>query len=165
MTLRDLFHADSTQLPGYWIYLPRDSTKWTLETEIYIPSDSEEELVLDPAYATRDYVSTLSIDDLDDILATADRLTSSPDDHVRLEAFVYYYRFDAYLPQIGAAPPPPSEKIRQEMDRKFYDGLGPENSAEPCKAPGCARGSVRLSVFCRVHHFENVTNRSCPFTD
>ena len=165
MTLRELFHADPEKLPGFWIYLPKESAGWTLETEVCIPPDSQEEPELDPAYVTRGYVSTLNIYDLEDILDIADQLTGRADDEVRLEGFLYYYRYDAFLPEIGAPPPPPAEEILKIEDRRFYDQLGSENSMNLCRAPGCSRGSVRFSVFCRVHHFESIHSRPCPFTD
>lgn len=54
---------------------------------------------------------------------------------------------------------------RQKQDREFYDLLGPERVEEPCKHPGCARGAVALSALCRVHHFEAIKKRACPFDD
>lgn len=58
-----------------------------------------------------------------------------------------------------------SEEATKFVDRKFYDSLGPEQSGVCCQHSGCSRGSVRFSLFCRVHHFENVRRRPCPFTD
>jgi hypothetical protein len=51
----------------------------------------------------------------------------------------------------------------RELDRQFYDLLGPERTDARCQAPRCERGAVRASVFCRVHHFENVRGRASPF--
>ena len=75
--------------------------------------------------------------------------------------------------QPGARPPmPPEERAARERclaeaqlasDRKFYDALGPERAMIPCRDPGCTRGTVALSVFCRRHHFESVWRRTCPF--
>lgn len=50
-------------------------------------------------------------------------------------------------------------------DREFYDTLGLERPATPCRHPGCDRGSVSLSVFCRPHHFASIRGRTCPFND
>jgi hypothetical protein len=50
-------------------------------------------------------------------------------------------------------------------DRRFYDSLGPEASSRKCKRDECERGVVSLSVFCRVHHYESVQGRTCPFND
>lgn len=51
----------------------------------------------------------------------------------------------------------------QQQDRAFYDSLGDERSAHRCRAPGCERGAVAFSVFCRPHHFESIKHRSSPF--
>ncbi|HVY47361.1 MAG TPA: hypothetical protein VHB21_15840 [Minicystis sp.] len=56
------------------------------------------------------------------------------------------------------------EAWRSKDDRSFYDGLGPERST-PCRAAGCTRGAVALSVFCRPHHFASVRGRPSPFDD
>jgi hypothetical protein len=50
-------------------------------------------------------------------------------------------------------------------DREFYDTLGPERPGEPCRAPGCAKGTIRFSVLCRSHHFESVRGRPSPPSD
>jgi hypothetical protein len=75
--------------------------------------------------------------------------------------------------QPGARPPlsPEARAARESeiadwqraQDRDFYDCLGDERPLVPCRAEGCTRGSVPLSVFCRRHHFENVKGRPCPF--
>jgi hypothetical protein len=57
-----------------------------------------------------------------------------------------------------------AERFTREMDRKFYDSLGEERPDCRCQHEGCLRGSVRFSVFCRPHHFENVTKKPCPFS-
>ncbi len=55
-------------------------------------------------------------------------------------------------------------RLRQEVeDRAFFDGLGDERSEPPCAAPGCGHGAISLSVFCRIHHFEMVKHKACPF--
>jgi hypothetical protein len=52
-----------------------------------------------------------------------------------------------------------------KQDRAFYDVLGAERPDVPCRADGCSRGAVELSIFCRPHHFEMVQKRRCPFED
>lgn len=59
-------------------------------------------------------------------------------------------------------------EIRQwqlDQDREFYDLLGAERSDTPCRREGCKRGAVALSALCRVHHFESINQRRCPFGD
>ncbi len=71
-------------------------------------------------------------------------------------------------------PPIDPEELQAEIDagtasrlraaREFYDSLGEERSSHPCRKPGCNRGAVKLSVLCRIHHFE-VVRGPCPFDD
>jgi len=56
------------------------------------------------------------------------------------------------------------DQIALASDREFYESLGDEKLGEPCKKPGCSRGVISHSVFCRVHHFESVKGRACPFS-
>jgi hypothetical protein len=75
----------------------------------------------------------------------------------------------------GQSPPQSAEKraeLAREAEeatlasfRSFYEGLGPERPEVPCRHVGCRRGAVRHSVLCRVHHFESVCHRPCPFQD
>lgn len=75
--------------------------------------------------------------------------------------------------QPGARPPlSPEERDARNrrlaewqlaQDRRFYEALGPESSAEPCRIEGCGHRCVRYSVFCRRHHFEDLKKRPCPF--
>lgn len=113
----------------------------------------------------RDYAPMVDDGTLFSIVVDAqDRLgVESPEDLV--EALVYYVRFDAHLPEVGAPDPPAVSKAQLRRDRAFYDTLGPERAEVPCRAAGCKRGAIALSVFCRVHHFRQVTGRACPFVD
>jgi hypothetical protein len=54
---------------------------------------------------------------------------------------------------------------QHQQDREFYGVLGEERPSIPCRTEGCTRGAIRLSVLCRVHHFESVKKRPCPFQD
>ena len=58
-----------------------------------------------------------------------------------------------------------AEGITLALDRDFYDRLGPERATGPCRHMGCQKGAISNSVFCRVHHFENIRRRPCPFHD
>jgi hypothetical protein len=76
--------------------------------------------------------------------------------------------------QPGHSPPVNKEtldKYQQEIAeyslaqaKEFYDSLGEERPAVPCREPGCKRGAITLSVLCRVHHFEMIRRRPCPFS-
>jgi len=56
-------------------------------------------------------------------------------------------------------------RFNLQRDREFYDVLGAERPAAPCQSEGCTRGAIEHSVLCRVHHFESVQKRPCPFGD
>ena len=58
-----------------------------------------------------------------------------------------------------------AEAITLALDRDFYDRLGPERATVPCRHAGCPKGAISNSVFCRVHHFESICHRPCPFHD
>jgi hypothetical protein len=72
-------------------------------------------------------------------------------------------------PSIGPEEAARRERERFEwqhqQDRAFYDSLGPERDAEPCRKDGCRRGHISHSGLCRPHHFENVQGRPCPFDE
>jgi hypothetical protein len=55
------------------------------------------------------------------------------------------------------------EQAQQQADRDFHDRLGGERDDVPCRAPGCSRGAVLLSAFCRKHHYEANRRVPCPF--
>jgi hypothetical protein len=62
--------------------------------------------------------------------------------------------------------PERDEQLREwqlRQDREFYEVLGRERPSIPCRTEGCTRGAIQFSVLCRVHHFESVKKRPCPF--
>ncbi len=75
----------------------------------------------------------------------------------------------------GARPPLSPEQIQERerafasaqlaFDRSFYEELGAERPNTACRAPGCQRGTISLSVFCRPHHFASVRGRVSPFEE
>lgn len=167
MTLRDVFNQVSRDQPDSWLYLPGEISRWTLDTDAFLlsPEFDEEtgEPVLPAGYAGKGLRETLDAPTIVDCVEWADRLAGHADDTVRLESFVYYNRFDAFLPKIGAPAPPSPEEIQRRADLEFYDKLGPEDLQRRCKHEGCGRGVVRFSVFCKRHHFEMIRHRECPF--
>lgn len=54
-------------------------------------------------------------------------------------------------------------EAQEAADREFWNILGPERTTERCHESGCTRGAISQSLFCRVHHFEVVMRRACPF--
>jgi hypothetical protein len=59
----------------------------------------------------------------------------------------------------------PDPEAMAKMDRQFYDRLGAERAGTRCAHGECSRGVIEYSAMCRVHHFEMVTKRRCPFSD
>ena len=55
------------------------------------------------------------------------------------------------------------DEIMNKLDLKFYDVLGEESTTKKCETEGCGRGRIDVSVFCKVHHFEMIKKRPCPF--
>jgi hypothetical protein len=69
---------------------------------------------------------------------------------------------------------PPQEAARRQLelaewqrhdDRAFYDLLGPERPGDTCRKDGCTRGRISHSALCRMHHFESMRGRPCPFDE
>jgi len=160
MTLREVFkRAKIRDIPGAWLCLPAASP-WTLDTEgVFI--DCESELPQSADGLTLE--ETLDEGTIEQIVDWADRLAGTEDDSARLDVFCYYYRFDAFPDKLGAADPPPADEIIRRLDREYYDILGPENIDIKCRHKGCGRGTTKFSVFCRVHQFEQVKKKPCPF--
>jgi hypothetical protein len=163
--LADLLErASSREVSRGWLYLPREWRSWDADTPAYMLDDDE----LDRREAEaegRGYASTIDDQTLEDVVRAARDHLDVRSFAGRLEALIYYVRFDAFLPKVGAPDPPPWEETRLQLDREFYEALGGERADVPCRSPGCARGAVKLSALCRVHHFEQVQQRACPFSD
>jgi hypothetical protein len=168
MKLREIFRAAQRKsLPDEWLYLPADK-EWTLDTDgIFLNWEKEEKDTDEiPIIARKQNLKeALDASTIEQAVAWADRLSGQEDDSARLDVFKYYFRFDAFPDRLGAPDPPPAEDIIRRLDRQFYDSLGEEAAETPCRHDGCTRGSLRLGVFCRIHHFENIKRKPCPFTD
>lgn len=155
--------AARRKLPSGWLYLPVDWRVWKADTPAFM-IDGDLDLITAEA-AERGYESTIDDVTVEDLVQYVQDVFNSDAFEARLEAIRYYHRFDNVPPKLGAPDPPPPEIGLLQYDRSFYDSLGEERRDVPCKASGCARGSVMLSVFCRTHHFEQVHRRPCPFHD
>jgi hypothetical protein len=55
-----------------------------------------------------------------------------------------------------------SRLLTLESDRQFFASLGAEDPARKCKEVGCGRGTVKHSVFCAPHHFQQVRGKPYP---
>lgn len=166
--IKILRRAINDDLEEGWLYLPKD-TKWRPDTAgIILNTNKMDEAELDqedePLVAKRkNLASTLDNQTIEDIVRSFIRLEDPPSDSGLLEAFTYYYKYDAFLPERGFVPLPPDEATAK-LDKEFYESLGNESQKEKCKQKGCDRGKVSASLFCRVHHFEMIKKRPCPFT-
>lgn len=151
-----------------WLYLPRDCDTWAADTLAYMHDADETDEEADETFADaedRGYTTIVDGQTLVGILEGArDQFNSTAFD-VHAEALAYYFKFDAFLPERGAADPPSNDDWQREVDREFYDSLGPERADTPCRRAGCDRGAMVNSALCRVHHFEQVHDRPCPFDD
>jgi hypothetical protein len=147
-----------------WLYLP-SSEKPQLETVCLIvdadPDDDSESLACAQGFP-QEGLDTATIEDT---AKAARQLENPPSDELLLESFVYYWRFDAWLPSPGAADPPPWEETKKKLDREFFEALGVERSDVPCRSGGCQRGAIHQSVLCRIHHYEMIKKEPCPFTE
>ncbi|HYE17769.1 MAG TPA: hypothetical protein VEA69_04955 [Tepidisphaeraceae bacterium] len=159
-----LSRASASDLSPGWLFLPIEWQSWGADTLGYMiaPGDSDE---VEDRLGAIGYDGTLDDATIVDVVRGAGSALKLDTFDGRLEAFVYYYRHDAFLPQRNAPEPPPPEVALAKMDRAFYDSLGTERVEVPCRAPGCGRGAVKFSAFCRVHQFEQVQGRTCPFND
>jgi hypothetical protein len=157
-------------LPSGWLYLPA-SADLTPSTPCVLSlySDSEHERDEDgkPVAAIEAGFPDEGLDTplMEDTAEAVRHFQDPPSDELLLESFAYYLRFDAFLPRPGAPEPPSAEHIQYELDRQFYELLGPERTDRPCRHEGCPRGAVSLSALCRVHHFESIRGRVSPFVD
>jgi len=145
-----------------WLYLP-DGVAVELETPCILVSADEGAAQVASAHGfPREGLDT------DDLLGTsrcAAQLIKNPPDELLLESFLYYWRFDAWLPAPGAPEPLTGEEAMRKMRHDFYVLLGDERRDVNCRRPACKRGAIKGSSMCRPHHYEMVRNEPCPFVD
>jgi hypothetical protein len=55
-----------------------------------------------------------------------------------------------------------SRQLTEESDRQFFESLGPEDPSRQCKRAGCGGGTIKYSVLCAAHHFEQVRGKPYP---
>lgn len=153
--------ARSGTLPTGWLFRsPRpDPTAVLLPSGAFDEPEEMEAFALAAGYPCHG----LDTATLEDVARGLFQLTPTPSEADYLRAYDYYAEFDAFLPALDAPDPPPVDEVLLKMDRDFYELLGRECDGASCRAEGCGRGRVALSVFCRRHHFESVKKRPCPF--
>jgi hypothetical protein len=154
---------------GEWLLIQGDAADLNLATDCALSrveideNSSDLREIIPPEYLKRGFRSTIDHETVRDCIRWADRLSGRQDDEAAAEIIRYYIRFDAWPETLGAPDPPPPEEIIKRLDREFYAALGPEQPGTQCRHEGCGRGTTRFSVFCRVHQFEQVKKKPCPF--
>jgi hypothetical protein len=152
-----------------WLYVAGAAKDLSLDTEADLgcpgTDDGTDEEEYPPGFGDRGLWSTIDKQTVDDCIEWADRLAGKPDDAAAADIIRYYIRFDAWPDTLNAPDPPPADEILRRLDREFCDNLGQEDSTKQCRREGCSRGTVKLGVLCRQHHFENIRGRPYPFDD
>jgi hypothetical protein len=71
----------------------------------------------------------------------------------------------------GRGVPPQSVEERKEvidavnkMDLDWYNKLSPADETRKCSKPNCTGYAIRNSVMCKMHHFEMIRKKPCPFS-
>jgi len=170
MTLRDVLRAAlSKSLPSGWVFLP-GSDELSLDTPCLLLGDwldAEENERGIPLAAVNQGFPREGLDDatIEDTVEWARQFIDPPPDDLLLASYTYYLRYDAFLPSPDAPPPRSHAEIIRYLDLEFYNALGPERSDKSCGKEGCRRGAVDQSIYCRVHHFEMIKRKPCPFSD
>jgi hypothetical protein len=137
--------AAAGKLEDGWLYLPTSQNPG-LDTvcALVTDDDGDGESVASALGFPYEGLDTPTIKDT---AHAARQFQDVPSDELLLESFVYYWRFDAWLPEPNAPEPPPWEETKLRLDREFFDGLGEERPEVACKAEGCVKGAVQHSVF------------------
>jgi hypothetical protein len=155
--------AAAGHLDDVWLYLPqRDGL--SPNTACLLVAESDENLEA-TATSMGFPIEGLDTQTLEGTAECARGFHNPPSDALLLESFIYYLKFDAWLPQPGAPDPPPWQETQRLLDREFYVALGQERATVPCRKSGCSRGAIEQGVLCRSHHFEMLMHEPCPFTD
>lgn len=173
--LREILRAAINGLPvNGWLYLPKNPKSWNLETHGIVLDadqlDDWEEGADKPRIAIElDLIEGLDSATIDEIARGSFRFGVEVTDELLFEGFMYYYRHDAWLPEPGAYDPNkkvlPYEERLLEMERRIYDEYGEERQDQKCKNQLCSRGALPLRIFCRIHHYEMMQKKPCPFTN
>lgn len=163
--LPEFLHSSiARSLPEGWLYLRQGEVTISTECLFLTEQDYDDDQDVETKAAALGFpVEGLDNQTLESVCEGALSLTPNASDDLLVRAFDYYRRFDAFLPGPDAENPPSPNEVILSLDRQFYDSLGMEVMGTACRHGGCGRGAVRLSAFCRKHHFENVRKRLCPF--
>jgi hypothetical protein len=156
--------ARERRLPRGWLHLPDPDPRASVEC-LFLDATLDLDDAEAVAAAEGFPYPGLETQTLEDTISWAEQMFGSPSDADLVDSFIYYWRFDAFLPQRNAPDPPPPHVTAARLDLEFIDALGQERPDEPCRHPGCERGAIRWSVLCRRHHFESIQRRPWPLAD
>ena len=145
------------------LYLPLGEPTLTTECLFHVYSaDHDPMRSADQARVQGFPQAALNTHDLHAMMESAEHLSPAPTDAQYLRAFEYYWRFDAWLPELDSEDPLTGDKAHLRDDLAFLQSLGEERMDLPCRREGCDRGAVSYSVLCARHHFESIWGRT-PF--
>lgn len=162
--LSDLLErASRGPIPPGWLFLPKNWKTWNAETPAYMFDDDVQQR--EEEAAELGYESTIEAAMVEDLVTAAREHLKANSFEGWLDVLTYYVRFDAFPPKLGAPDPPTGREAMLLYDRTFYDSLGEERAEVACSEAGCKRGAINFSVMCKVHHFEQIRRRPCPFND
>lgn len=106
-----------------WLFLPTNWRQWDANTLAYIVDD-EHMSQAEGEPTLQGYDGVVEPAELEGIVQGASRLLKVHSFAGWLEALVYYYRFDGFLPRIGAPDPLTGPAALLAIDRDFYDSFG-----------------------------------------
>jgi hypothetical protein len=155
-----LRQAAARTLEDGWLYL-KDRDAITLDTSCLMVSGADdcEALALGAGFPHEGLDTSL----LEGAADCARMFEPYPTDALLLESFLYYWRYDAWLPCPGAPEPLPPDEAQRIADQEFFVRLTPRSHFVACRIAGCQRGAIEHSALCNVHHFESIWKRPCPF--
>jgi hypothetical protein len=163
--------ASADRLPLGWIFLDRREPKkkrqcLVVHDDVLNENSDEagEQVVKEYGFPYSAFSTPAAIR-----LATALReLTPNPTDAQMLDGFRYYFDYLEAPTSLDANRQPPianwTRRALVAGDHEFWTKLKdePERPDKPCRRPGCTKGAIPLSVFCREHHFESIRKRPYP---
>ncbi|MFM2476029.1 hypothetical protein [Celerinatantimonas sp. MCCC 1A17872] len=168
-SLISILKRANSQLEDGWLYLP-EGEKWSFETRAMIIDDDSLDITEvdeddEPIIAKENgLISTLDTRTIESIYSFAQHLDGELSDALLFESFLYYFENDSFLPYSGFKALSDDE-AQNKIDRDFYENLGDERKEVQCKTSHCNRGAISGSAYCKIHHFEMVKKKSCPFND
>lgn len=101
----------SNEICSGWVYF-RERTNPTLDTECLLLADDDldsDDDIPPKARQAGFLIEGLDTETIEDCILRAQQLTPTSNPTAELESFIYYWRFDAFLPFPRASEPPPPD--------------------------------------------------------